>query len=114
MGTSKSRGIRLIVLGPREVAQLLQRHPKRREFQHRGLRALRNLAYQGEIWCNRIWRVLIYAALSCGPPALRGKAPLKIEGRGCHEMFGGGMEPIQPPGDGDEYPLSRYVLSRVS
>ncbi|CBJ30261.1 conserved unknown protein [Ectocarpus siliculosus] len=34
--------------GPRGVAELLRRHPKRHELQRRGLRALRDLAYKGD------------------------------------------------------------------
>ncbi|CAN0141662.1 unnamed protein product [Pylaiella littoralis] len=34
--------------GPRGVAELLRRHPKRYELQRRGLRALRDLAYKGD------------------------------------------------------------------
>lgn len=33
--------------GPKAVAELLRRHPKRYELQRRGLRALRDLAYKG-------------------------------------------------------------------
>lgn len=100
-----------IFSGPREVAQLLQRRPKHRELQRRGLRALRNLAYKGEICCDRIWRASVYAALSYGPPALTEKALLKIEGRGCHDVSGGGGSNTAP-GDGEKYPLSRQVVTR--
>lgn len=38
-----------MLAGPREVAELLRRHPKRPELQHRGLRAFRDFAYEGEL-----------------------------------------------------------------
>lgn len=41
-------GRRSFCTGPRGIAELLRRHPKRCELQRRGLRALRDMAFQGQ------------------------------------------------------------------